>query len=153
MDYRLNNESIVACVISQIIYRSLSSQNDIARIALLTSLLFNDHSIGLLHNSENLKAKTDQIESYISFTSSFVYKEMLPIVINSVVLLLQGGILQKSNDENLIITEKGLVFCTGMYEISLGSRCSEILYQIDKVLDVCSKYSTVELYDKFKIII
>ncbi|RHK94069.1 hypothetical protein DW035_11495 [Phocaeicola plebeius] len=83
---------------------------------------------------------------------TLVYKEYLPIVVNSIIILTQGNIIR--NGGGIIsLTDKGNEFCNGMLNHSCSYRLRAIISEIDTCLEETQKFSTVELYQKLKIIL
>lgn len=130
MDYRINNEAIILCVIAQVLKRESC---DSLRLSLLIPLLMENKTV----NNTDL---------------TLVYKEYLPIVVNSIIILTQGNIIR--NGGGIIsLTDKGNEFCNGMLNHSCSYRLRAIISEIDTCLEETQKFSTVELYQKLKIIL
>ena len=130
MDYRINNEAIISCVIAQILKRGVCEP---LRLSLLTSLLM-----------ENI--------AFNNTVLTLTYKEYLPIIVNSIVILEQGGIIITEND-SVQLTDKGNDFCQNMINNPLSLRLQKIISKIDNCISETQEYTTDELYLKFKIII
>ena len=95
MDYRINNEAIISCVIAQVLKRESC---DSLRLSLLVPLLMENKTV---NNTE----------------LTLVYKEYLPIVVNSIIILVQGNIV-KNRAGIISLTDKGNEFCNGMLNCS-----------------------------------
>lgn len=130
MDYRINNEAIISCVIAQVLKRGVCEP---LRLSLLTPLLMENTAIN---------------HTILTLT----YKEYLPIVLNSIVILEQGGVIKVENN-TILLTDEGGVFCQQMTNHSLSHRLQIIISKIDNLLLETQKYTTDELYQKFKIIL
>lgn len=127
MDYRINNEAIISCVIAQVLKRESC---DSLRLSLLIPLLMENKTV----NNTDL---------------TLVYKEYLPIVVNSIIILTQGNIIR--NGGGIIsLTDKGNEFCNGMLNHSCSYRLRAIISEIDTCLEETQKFSTVELISKIK---
>lgn len=130
MDYRINNEAIISCVIAQVLKRESC---DSLRLSLLVPLLMENETV---NNTE----------------LTLVYKEYLPIVVNSIIILVQGNIV-KNRAGIISLTDKGNEFCNGMLNYSCSYRLRTIISEIDTCLEEAQKFSTIELYQKLKIIL
>ena len=130
MDYRINNEAIISCVIAQVLKRESC---DSLRLSLLVPLLMENKTV---NNTE----------------LTLVYKEYLPIVVNSIIILVQGNIV-KNRAGIISLTDKGNEFCNGMLNYSSSYRLRTIISEIDTCLEEAQKFSTIELYQKLKIIL
>lgn len=130
MDYRINNEAIISCVIAQVLKRESC---DSLRLSLLVPLLMENKTV---NNTE----------------LTLVYKEYLPIVVNSIIILVQGNIV-KNRAGIISLTDKGNEFCNDMLNYSCSYRLRTIISEIDTCLEEAQKFSTIELYQKLKIIL
>lgn len=130
MDYRINNEAIISCVIAQVLKRESC---DSLRLSLLVPLLMENKTV---NNTE----------------LTLVYKEYLPIVVNSIIILVQGNIV-KNRAGIISLTDKGNEFCNDMLNYSCSYRLRTIISEIDTCLEEAQKFYTIELYQKLKIII
>lgn len=130
MDYRINNEAIISCVIAQVLKRESC---DSLRLSLLVPLLMENKTV---NNTE----------------LTLVYKEYLPIVVNSFIILVQGNIV-KNRAGIISLTDKGNEFCNDMLNYSCSYRLRTIISEIDTCLEEAQKFSTIELYQKLKIIL
>lgn len=150
MDYRLNNEGLIACLIAQIVFKSKSNINNLAQISLLLALLLNDKTREKLNMYAKLIELSDLTDSISKVTLNLLYKELLPVIVNSTVLLIQSGVLSL-NTCNLNLTEKGISFCNGMSNEFMGIRYQEIMKHVDHVITLHDNSSLYELYNKFQI--
>lgn len=130
MDYRINNEAIISCVIAQVLKRGVCEP---LRLSLLTPLLMENATIN---------------HTILTLT----YKEYLPIVVNSIVILEQGSVIKVENN-TISLTDKGGDFCQQITKHPLSHRLQTIIGKIDNLLLETQKYTTDELYQKFKIIL
>ena len=105
MDYRINNEAIISCVIAQVLKRESC---DSLRLSLLVPLLMENKTV---NNTVKNRA----------------------------------GIIS--------LTDKGNEFCNGMLNYSCSYRLRTIISEIDTCLEEAQKFSTIELYQKLKIIL
>jgi len=130
MDYRINNEAIISCVIAQILRRGA---HEPLQLSLLIPLLMENATIN---------------NTILTLT----YKEYLPIVVNSIVILEQEGLVKAEND-TVSLTDEGNTLCQRMIDNPLSHRLEKIISKIDNLLLETQKYTTNELYQKFKVIL
>lgn len=130
MDYRINNEAIISCVIAQILKRGVCEP---LRLSLVIPLLMENTTVN-------------------NTVLTLTYKEYLPIVVNSIVILEQGGAIKVENN-TISLTDEGGDLCQKMINHPLSYRLQTIIDKIDNLLSETQKYTTDELYQKFKIVL
>lgn len=150
MDYRLNNEGLIACLIAQVVFRNKTKINNLAQISLMIALLLNDKTRKKLGLYARLIDLNDLTDSMSNVTLNILYKELLPVIVNSTVLLMQSGILSLDAC-SLHLTEKGVAFCNDMNNDFMGQRYQKIIQQVDHVITLHENFSLYELYNKFQI--
>lgn len=102
MDYRLNNEAIVACVAAQVVNHGCKKLSSVVQ---LTALLMVD--------STRNKAKLAEKAEIISDAMRMMDGGLLTIIMNSIILLMKGGCMSFANDE-LNLTQSGMAMCKQM---------------------------------------
>lgn len=102
MDYRLNNEAIVACVVAQVVNHGCKKLSVVVQ---LTALLMVD--------SMRNKAKQAERAEIISDALRLIDGGLLTIIMNSITLLVKGGCMSFANDE-LNLTQNGMTMCKQM---------------------------------------
>lgn len=102
MDYRLNNEAIVACVVAQVVNHGCKKLSVVVQ---LTALLMVD--------SMRNKAKQAERAEIISDALRLIDGGLLTIIMNSITLLVKGGCMLFANDE-LNLTQNGMTMCKQM---------------------------------------
>ena len=130
MDYRINNEAIISCVIVKILEQTSC---DTLRISLIVPLLM-----------EKLAVRDADL--------TVRYKDYLPLVINSISLLMQKKCVQLNNDE-LLLTKVGLELCENIDAEKMSNRLCSIIERINGLLEDIRDYPTQDLYKQLKIIL
>lgn len=102
MDYRLNNEAIVACVVAQVVNHGCKKLSVVVQ---LTALLMVD--------SMRNKAKQAERAEIISDALRLIDGGLLTIIMNSITLLVKGDCMSFANDE-LNLTQNGMTMCKQM---------------------------------------
>lgn len=90
MDYRLNNEALIACCISPLIERRSLT---VAQITLILTIILND---SVRHHI--LTASKGEIDNREFNKISLDYHELLPYIMNSLVLLIQSRCISIEQD-------------------------------------------------------
>lgn len=140
--YTYNNEALASCVF--LMYLQYVKRIDIGRSCIILPLLLDDRTVEYLMNINYRDYET--LESIIKnkpilFTSfNKRYLTLLPITINSLVLLKKNQQIQILSNE--ICTR--IDFTYG--EIDMGNRFEKIKKVIPLVVDIFNKYSTTKLY-------
>ncbi|WP_298650635.1 hypothetical protein [uncultured Proteiniphilum sp.] len=143
--YIYNNEALVSLVITRLLREV--TDIDLARAAVIVSVLLNDLSIDTL-NSANyktmkqfLKGTTGNLLKYNGY-----YYAMLPILINSLKIIVDLG-FASFNKEKFYLN-RDIPYPNPN---SLGSRYSEICRAIPLFMSLANKYPTEKLYELFRI--
>lgn len=129
MDYRLNNEAIVACVAAQVVKHGC---RQLPAVVVTTNLLMRDQERKRLASKMRKKKTT------------FVCKVdggLLTIIMNSLVLLIKGGCM-KFADGELSLTSSGYLMCEQM-EDGRGDMLNEILKDLPALLEQMEKMEDV----------
>ena len=126
MDYRINNEAIVACVIAQVVKRG---PYDIPIVVGAVNLL--------MRKKFRKKALTTSGDNVKELTMIF---GLLGVILNSMTMLIEGGCMQKA-DGKLVLTDSGQKLCQEM--IGGESKIlNDVLNDMDQIL---FKYECVDL--------
>ena len=126
MDYRLNNEAIVACVAAQVVRRGCYK---LPLVVAITNLL--------MHDSERKKVtKTVTVNDLTSVVNK-IDGGLLTIIMNSLVMLIQGGCMT-FGEEALLLTPAGMRLCEHMKD-GRSKMLSEILRDLPMVIENTEK--------------
>ena len=137
MDYRINNEAIVGCVIARVAERG---PYEVPFVTGIVNLL-------MLPGQRKKALKTDA-SNIIDLTAIFgqLDGDLLGVIINSITLLLEGGCLQ--NVENkLVITETGKLLCQDMGD-GQSKLLREVLRDMDDILFKFDSIDMTKLYEQ-----
>lgn len=131
MDYRINNEAIVACVIAQVVKRG---PYDIPFITGVVNLL--------MRKKFRKKALTTSGDNVKELTMIFGQLDgsLLGVILNSMTMLIEGGCLQKA-DGKLVLTDSGHELCQEMIG-GESKMLDDVLNDMDQIL---FKYECVDL--------
>lgn len=131
MDYRINNEAIVACVIAQVVKRG---PYDIPFVAGVVNLL--------MRKKFRKKALTTSGDNVKELTMFFGQLDggLLGVILNSMTMLIEGGCLQKA-DGKLVLTDSGHELCQEMIG-GESKMLNDVLNDMDQIL---FKYECVDL--------
>jgi len=102
MDYRINNEALVACTVAQVVHHGCTSLPVVVGV---TNLLL----------QERLRRKALKAEGYDELARIVGQLDggLLTIIMNSLVMMIQGGCLTY-HDNRLGLTDQGLKMCDEM---------------------------------------
>lgn len=131
MDYRINNEAVIACVIAQVVKRG---PYDIPFTIGIVNLLMQESSRNKAleipgNNAKELKMLFGQLNG-----------DLLGVIMNSMTMLIEGGCLKRQN-EKLELTASGNELCQDM-----NNRKSDMLANIMNDVDVVLfKYDSIDL--------
>ena len=137
MDYRINNEAIVGCVIARVAERGpyeVPFVTGIVNLLMLPSL----RKKALRTDASNIKE--------LSTIFGQIEGELLGVIMNSMTLLLEGGCLQNVKNK-LVITETGKRLC---HDVDDG-QCKllrEVLSVIDEILFKFDSIDMTKLYEQ-----
>ena len=138
--YVYNNEAIASCILLTIL--NSVEKLDIARSCLILPFLLDDRTINYLIKNEDTKLNLedliiDQSRLFVSFNKR--YLSLLPVTINSLVLLNKGNQIKIKD----YITYTKTINVSGQ---DLGSRFHKIKKSIPSFLSIIDDYSTEQLY-------
>lgn len=102
MDYRINNEAVVACTIAQVVRQGCTK---LPMAVGVTNLLMQSSARKKVH-------KTDDVNELAAVFGQ-LDGGLLTIIINSIVMLIQGGCLAFHQD-HLELTDDGMKLCASM---------------------------------------
>ena len=131
MDYRINNEAIVACVIAQVVKRG---PYDIPFVMGVVNLLMQKK-----YRKKALLTPGDKVNE-LTIIFGQLDGSLLGVILNSMTMLLEGECLQKV-DGKLVLTDSGQELCQEM--IGWESKMlNDVLNDMDQIL---FKYECVDL--------
>lgn len=141
MDRLYNNEALVGYVILSLLKKG---DMDMARLAIVVPLLVNDKIKNRLlkHQDESL---SENIRCcYASLTVNRIYRELLIIELNSLVMLSQADLVLIKK-EKISLTEKGDEVLKDIHQVN-SNRLKRILIAKSSILNCVNKMSTEQLY-------
>lgn len=143
--YIYNNEAIASCVFLSVLNKV--EELDIARSCLILPFLLDDKTLNHLKKEQESNITLEELTKehprlFVSFNKR--YLSLLPITINSLMILSKGN---QINIGNQIKTISYLNFNNE----DLGNRFLKIKDVIPKLLTLLNGYSTAELYKILKI--
>lgn len=106
MDNLLNNEGLVSCVAYQILKERPC---DFSKLSILLSLLMDDQIRAYVMCKDSLFFEDSIFRNERPEFLERIYLEMLPVCLNSMVILIQNYIVETDNNV-LKLTEKGRAF-------------------------------------------
>lgn len=141
MDYRLNNEALIACCISPLIERRSLT---VAQITLVLTILLNDSMRRIILTTPRIVIDNKKFNKI-----SLSYQELLPYIMNSLVLLIQSGciILEKDAIKKLPLNSH----LSEVIEDRSVGRLRDILNDMETVLDRICSYEISTLYKELNI--
>lgn len=131
MDYRINNEAIVACVIAQVVKRG---PYDIPFVTGVVNLLMQKK-----YRKKALTTPGDNVKELTMFFGQ-LDGSLLGVIFNSMTMLLEGECLQKV-DGKLALTETGRKLCQDMNNGN-SKLLTDVLTDVDQIL---FKYECIDL--------
>lgn len=146
MDNLLNNEGLVSCVAYQILKERPC---DFSKLSILLSLLMDDQIRAYVMCKDSLFFEDSIFRNERPEFLERIYLEMLPVCLNSMVILIQNYIVETYNNV-LKLTEKGRAFAD---DISLiGSRRLEnISKDVPFIIQLTENYSAADLFKSLKL--
>ncbi len=146
MDNLLNNEGLVSCVAYQILKERPC---DFSKLSILLSLLMDDQIRAYVMCKDSLFFEDSIFRNERPEFLERIYLEMLPVCLNSMVILIQNYIVETDNNV-LKLTEKGRAFAD---DISLiGSRRLEnISKDVPFIIQLTENYSAADLFKSLKL--
>lgn len=137
MDYRINNEAIVGCVIARVTERG---SYEVPFVTGIVNLL-------MLPRLRKKALKTDASNiKDLSTIFGQIDGNLLGVIMNSMTLLLEGGCLQNANNK-LVITETGKRLCQDLKD----GQCKllqEVLRDMDEILFKFDSIDKTKLYEQ-----
>jgi len=137
MDYRINNEAIVACVIAQVVKRG---PYDVPFVTGIVNLMMQKK-----YRKKVLVASGDDANELITIFGH-LDGNLLGVVINSMTMLIEGECIHRE-DGNLALTESGLKMCQEMNDMK-SDQLSEILTDMDRILFKYDRINKNRLYQQ-----
>ena len=131
MDYRINNEAIIACVIAQVVKRG---SYDIPFVIGMANLLMQKK-----YRKKALEISGDNVRDLVMIFGQ-LDGSLLGVVINSITMLIEGGCLQKESGK-LFLTEVGQKLCQEMND-NRSKMLSEILTDMNQII---FKYEDIDM--------
>lgn len=146
MDNLLNNEGLVSCVAYQILKERPC---DFSKLSILLSLLMDDQIRAYVMCKDSLFFEDSIFRNERPEFLERIYLEMLPVCLNSMVILIQNYIVETDNNV-LKLTEKGRAIAD---DISLiGSRRLEnISKDVPFIIQLTENYSAADLFKSLKL--
>lgn len=146
MDNLLNNEALVSCVAYQILKERPC---DFSKLSILLSLLMDDQIRTYIMHQDSLFLEDSIFRNERPEFLERIYLEMLPVCLNSMVLLIQNDFVETDNNI-LKLTEKGK---TLVEDVSfIGSRRLEnIKKDVPFIIQLTENYSAVDLFNALKL--
>ena len=130
MDYRINNEAIVGCVIAQVVKRGPYL---VPFVTGIVNLLMQDKL-----RRKILSTPGDRVQE-LGMLFGQLDGELLGVILNSMTMLIEGGCLER-HDDTLSLTGTGIEMCKEM-EVGKSRMLAQILKDIDNVL---FKYDSID---------
>ncbi|CAM1357173.1 three component ABC system middle component [Tenacibaculum halocynthiae] len=144
--YVYNNEAIASCIFLSLLNETKTI--DIARISLVLPFLLDDRTVNYLSNNRNHIELENLIDEKPHIFTSFNkrYLSLLPVSINSLKMLYNGGLISFQN-QKVINNDSDL----NLENILLGDRFNKINKIIPYFLSIIEKCSTEQLYKILRI--
>ena len=137
MDYRINNEAIVGCVIARVVAHG---PYEVPFVTGMVNLL-------MLPRLRKKALKTDASNiKELSAIFGQIDGDLLGVIMNSMTLLLEGGCLQNAENK-LVITETGKHLCQEM-EDGQCIMLREVLRDTDEILFKLGSIDMTKLYEQ-----
>lgn len=146
MDRIINNELVLGCaVLLQIENKDVALE----RLVISSVLLTDDSIRKSLSGSKSMMDFLGQKSRHLLVNKKFTLT--LPIFVNSVVLLLQLGMVVRKG-EKMCISDKGKAFLE-MCRISSQGRLADIFDKAPIILCLIETFKTAELYNKLNVML
>lgn len=146
MDRIYNNEAFVGYVILLLLK---VSDMDMARLAIVVPLLVNDKIRNRLSKHKENPFLENVLHCYASLTLNRIYREMLVIEINSLVMLSQADLIFIKKSK-ISLTEKGSEMLKDIRQVN-SNRLKGILIAQNSILYRVNEMSTEQLYKALNI--
>lgn len=137
MDYRINNEAIVGCVIAQVVKRG---PYEVPFVIGITNLLLQKKLRDIVR-----KTSADNVDE-LGLLYGQLDGDLLGVMMNSLTMLIEGGCIERK-EGNLLIAESGLQLCDDMLE-GKSKLLAAVLKDMDVVLFKYDGIDKRRLYDK-----
>ena len=146
MDNLLNNEALVSCVAYQILKERPC---DFSKLSILLSLLMDDQIRTYIMHQDSLFLKDSIFRNERPEFLERIYLEMLPVCLNSMVLLIQNDFVETDNNI-LKLTEKGKALVEDVSFIG-SRRLENIKKDVPFIIQLTENYSAVDLFNALKL--
>lgn len=146
MDNLLNNEGLVSCVAYQILKERPC---DFSKLSILLSLLMDDQIRTYVMNQDSLFLEDSIFKNERPEFLERIYLEMLPVCLNSMVILIQNDFVETDNNI-LKLTEKGRALEEDASLIG-SRRFEDINKDIPFIIHLTENYSAAELFKALKL--
>ena len=146
MDNLLNNEGLVSCVAYQILKKRPC---DFSKLSILLSLLMDDQIRAYVMCKDSLFFEDSIFSNERPEFLERIYLEMLPVCLNSMVILIQNDIVE-TNNNILKLTEKGQTFADEISFIGSG-RLENICKDIPFIIQITENYSATDLFKSLRL--
>ena len=146
MDNLLNNEALVSCVAYQILKERPC---DFSKLSILLSLLMDDQIRTYIMHQDSLFLEDSIFRNERPEFFFFFYLEMLPVCLNSMVLLIQNDFVETDNNI-LKLTEKGKALVEDVSFIG-SRRLENIKKDVPFIIQLTENYSAVDLFNALKL--
>lgn len=146
MDNLLNNEGLVSCVAYQILKERPC---DFSKLSILLSLLMDDQIRTYIMHQDSLFLEDSIFRNERPEFLERIYLEMLPVCLNSMVLLIQNDFVETDNNI-LKLTEKGKALVKDVSFIG-SRRLENIKKDVPFIIQLTENYSAVDLFNALKL--
>ncbi len=146
MDNLLNNEGLVSCVAYQILKERPC---DFSKLSILLSLLMDNQIRTYVMNQDSLFLEDSIFRNERPEFLERIYLEMLPVCLNSIVILIQNDFVETDNNI-LKLTEKGRALEEDASLIG-SRRFEDINKDIPFIIHLTENYSAAELFNALKL--
>lgn len=146
MNNLINNEALVGCVAFQILKLCPS---DFSKLSIQLMLLMDDNIRNSISRNNCLFFEESIFRDERPETLDRLYLEMLPVCLNSLVILIQDGLVE-SEANILSVTDKGLSLSEEILSIH-SQRLAEINTHIPHLVGLTANYSATELFKALRL--
>mgnify|MGYP006911240301 FL=1 len=146
MDNLLNNEALVSCVAYQILKERPC---DFSKLSILLSLLMDDQIRTYIMHQDSLFLEDSIFRNERPEFLERIYLEMLPVCLNSMVLLIQNDFVETDNNI-LKLTEKGKALVEDVSFIG-SRRLENIKKDVPFIIQLTENYSAADLFNALKL--
>lgn len=146
MENLLNNEGLVSCVACQILKEKPC---DFSKLSILLSLLMDDQIRTCVMHQDSLFLEYSIFRNERPEFLERIYLEMLPVCLNSMVILIQNDFVETDNNI-LKLTEKGREFANDISFIG-SRRLENISKEVPFIIQLTENYSAADLFKALKL--